>query len=200
MTHLRPVYLLVFLGFSAAMRPALLAQTSGLSAPLVLRSQAASIAEESLAALGTLASGSNHMGVIVSGGSARTIIENAFLELYSRRGFRVSLQGSDAARGDQLQVTVLDQSVRYGALQDGQYRREIMTAIEARHTSKDTSFTRYLGLFKRQAVDTVGFREDGGSGAAGLDSERTLIDRLLGPVLLIGGAFLIVYLFFTVRN
>jgi hypothetical protein len=32
------------------------------------------------------------------------------------------------------------------------------------------------------------------------ESERTLFDKLVGPVLLIGGAFLIVYLFFTVRN
>jgi hypothetical protein len=32
------------------------------------------------------------------------------------------------------------------------------------------------------------------------EEEATLFDRLLGPILMIGGAFLVVYLFFTVRN
>jgi hypothetical protein len=196
----RFVPLMAVLALSTVMGSDLFAQSSGLSSSLVMRSQAASIAEESFAALGTPATGMDRMSVVVSGGIARTVIENAFVESFSRKGIRISLHGTEAANIDQLQLTVLDQSVRYSVLADGQYRREIKTAIEARQTSNDTAFVRYLGLFQRQAVDTVGFREDGGTASVEQNPERTLLDRLLGPVLLIGGAFLIVFLFFTVRN
>jgi hypothetical protein len=99
-----------------------------------------------------------------------------------------------------IQLNVLDQSIRYAGLSNGEYRREIQTAIEARRSSNDTAIAEYLGLFKRQDVDTVAFREDAGMVTDVRDGEHTLFDRLLGPILMIGGAFLIVYLFFTVRN
>ncbi|MCX6135187.1 MAG: hypothetical protein NTU47_15355 [Ignavibacteriales bacterium] len=176
------------------------AQVSGLSAALVLRSQAAGIAEESYSAMNPSRNTLESLGVAVTGGTARALVENAFLDLFGRKGIRISLQGSEVRAKNQLHVTILDQSVRYAGLADGQYRREIQTAIEARQTSNDTGSAQYLGVFKRQVVDTVAFREDGGAVALIQDTERTLLDRLLGPVLLIGGAFLIVFLFFTVRN
>ncbi|HTY39156.1 MAG TPA: hypothetical protein VMH23_18705 [Bacteroidota bacterium] len=175
------------------------AQSAGLSAPLVLRSQASSIAEESFGKLGT-PDGATQLGLVVSGGTARAIVENAFLDFFGRKGIRISLPSVDTGARNQLQLTILDQSVRYSVLAGGDYRRDIQTAIEARHTSNDSSSVQYIGLFRRQAVDTVAFREDGGSTAADQPGERTLMDRLLSPILLIGGAFLIVYLFFTVRN
>ena len=177
-----------------------LAQTGGMSAALVLRSQAGSIADESFKKLGPSIGGMDNVGIIVTGGTARALIENAFLDLLGRKGIRVSLQGSPSTSKQSLQLTVLDQSVRYAGLANGEYRREIQTAIEARRTSNDTATAEYLGLFKRQDVDTVAFREDAGMVTYVRDGEHTLFDKLLGPILIIGGAFLIVYLFFTVRN
>jgi hypothetical protein len=177
-----------------------LAQTGGMSAALVLRSQAGSIADESFKKLGPSIGGMDNVGIIVTGGTARALIENAFLDLLGRKGIRVSLQGSPSTSQQSLQLTVLDQSVRYAGLANGEYRREIQTAIEARRTSNDTATAEYLGLFMRQDVDTVAFREDAGMVTYVRDGEHTLFDRLLGPILIIGGAFLIVYLFFTVRN
>ena len=176
------------------------AQTVGMSAALVLRSQASSIAEESFKKMGPSISGLDNVGIVVTGGSARALVENAFLELLGRKGIHVSLQSSSSSLKQSMQFNVLDQSVRYAGLANGEYRREIQTAIEARRTSNDTAMAEYLGLFKRQDVDTVAFREDAGMATEVHDGERTLFDKLLGPILMIGGAFLIVYLFFTVRN
>ena len=176
------------------------AQTGGMSAALVLRSQAASIADESLKNLSPAINGMDNVAIIVTGGTARALIENAFLDLLGRKGIHVFLQSAALPTKQSLQLTVLEQSVRYAGLANGDYRREIQTAIEARRTSNDTIASEYLGLFKRQVVDTVAFREDAGMVGDVRDGERTLFDRLLGPVLMIGGAFLIVYLFFTVRN
>ncbi|MCX6142472.1 MAG: hypothetical protein NTZ35_04560, partial [Ignavibacteriales bacterium] len=99
-----------------------------------------------------------------------------------------------------LQVVVLEQGVRYVGLSTGEYRREVRTTIEAREVPRDSSAMKYVGTFSRSDIDTVAFREEGGIVPLARDSERTLFDKLVGPVLLIGGAFLVVYLFFTVRN
>lgn len=176
------------------------AQTSGLSGALILRSQAASIAEETFVRLSRSLSGVDQIGVAVEGGASRTLVENAFLDLFGRKGIHASLQGQPVTSAHHVHLTVLDQSIRYAGMASGEYRREVQTAIEARHTSNDSTPVEYLGLFKRQDVDTVAFREDGGMLGAERETERTLFDRILGPVLLIGSAFLIVYLFFTVRN
>jgi hypothetical protein len=176
------------------------AQTGGMSAALVLRSQAASIADESLKKLGPSMSGLDNVGIVVTGGTARALVENSFLDLLGRKGIHAALQGTSSGSKQSLQLNVLDQSVRYTGLANGDYRREIQTAIEARRTSNDTASVEYLGLFRRQDVDTVAFREEAGMVTGDRDGEHTLFDRLLGPVLMIGGAFLIVYLFFTVRD
>lgn|GEM_PF-1128093 len=176
------------------------AQTSGLSGALILRSQAASIAEETFVRLSRSLSGVDQIAVSVEGGASRTLVENAFFDLFGRKGIHASLQTQPTTSTNHLQLTVLDQSIRYAGMVSGEYRREVQTAIEARRTSNDSVSVEYLGLFKRQDVDTVAFREDGGMLGAARETERTLFDRLLGPVILIGGAFLIVYLFFTVRN
>ncbi len=176
------------------------AQTGGMSAALVLRSQAASIADEVVRKIDPSISSMDNVGLTVTGGTARMLVENAFLDLLGRKGIRASLGEAVSGRKQSLQVNVLDQSVRYAGLASGGYRREIQTAIEARRSSNDTSAAEYLGLFKRQDVDTVSFREEAGIVTDVHDGERTLSDRLLGPILMIGGAFLIVYLFFTVRN
>ena len=192
---------IITLGISLAVLPVVLSsQTNGLSATIVLRTQASSIAEEATARLGQSLAGVDQIGVMVEGGTARLLVENAFLDILGRRGIRTVLTSGGGKIKSLLQVTVLDQSVRYSILPSGEYRRDVETAIEARRSSNDSSAVEYLGLFKRQDVDSVAFREEGAQSMPVNEGERTLFDRLLGPVLLIGGAFLIVYLFFTVRN
>jgi len=130
---------------------------------------------------------------------ARAIIENAFLDGLNRRGIRAGLQYSQRADRS-LDIQVLDQTIRYHLLPTGEYRREIRTAIDARISFADSSLARYAGSFDCADVDTVAFREEGAMFSGVRDAERTTLDKLVGPILLIGGAFLVVYLFFTVRN
>lgn len=176
------------------------AQTNRMSNTLILRSQAGSVAEETLAKLSPVSNGTEPIGLHVEGGSAHALLENAFLELLSRQGMHASLQSSPVSTKRVLQVLILEQGVRYSGLSSGEYHREVHTEIEAREQQGDTSSVRYLGKFSRVDVDTVAFREDSGLLPVAREGERNLLDKLIGPVLLIGGAFLVVYLFFTVRN
>lgn len=195
---LRALFFCFFAGFLAA--SGVQAQSAKMSGALVLRLQAGSVAEEALAKLGTSLKGVDQLVLYVEGGNTRTLIENAFLELLSRQGIRASLHLDQAGSNRILHIVAIEQAVRYDALSSGEYRREVRTTIETRDILRDSSVTRYGGLCSRSEIDTVAFREDVGLLPVGRDSERTLFDKLLGPVLLIGGAFLVVYLFFTVRN
>ena len=171
-----------------------------MSGTLVLRSQAGGVAEEALGKLDASLKGLDQISLNVEGGSARALVENAFLELLTRHGIHTSLQPAQGVGKRVLQVTVLEQGVRYVGLSTGEYRREVRTSVEARDLPRDSSSMQYLGIFSRVDVDTVAFREEIGISPLARESERTLFDKLVGPVLLIGGAFLVVYLFFTVRN
>ena len=171
-----------------------------MSGTLVLRSQAGSVAEETLGKLGMSLKGLDQINLNVEGGSARPLVENAFLDLLNRLGIHTSLQPGQGVGKRVIGVTILEQGVRYVGLSTGEYRREVRTSIEARDAPADSSSIQYLGTFSRVDVDTVAFREEVGLLPVARDRERTLFDKLVGPVLLIGGAFLVVYLFFTVRN
>ena len=179
---------------------ALQAQTARMSGTLVLRSQAGGVAEETIGKLGLSLKGLDQMDLQVEGGTARVLIENAFVELLNRQGIHTSLRHAQGVGKRVLQVTVLEQGVRYVGLSTGDYRREVRTSVEVRDVPRDSSSTQYVGTFSRVDVDTVAFREEVGVSLLARDSERTLFDKLIGPVLLVGGAFLVVYLFFTVRN
>jgi hypothetical protein len=171
-----------------------------MSGTLVLRSQAGVVAEETLARLTTSLSEARDLVLSVEGAGTRSLIENAFLELLHRRGIQAAIRSGQAGDKRTLQIVVLEQQVRYTGLASGEYRREVRTSIETRDFLRDSSRTQYVGTCSHQDVDTVAFREDIGLYPAARETDRTLFDKLLEPILLVGGAFLVVYLFFTVRN
>jgi hypothetical protein len=180
--------------------PPLCSQTTRMSGTVVLRAQAGSAAEEAIGTMGESLKGIDQLRLSVEGGSSRILIENAFLDILNRMGIRTVVQLPQEGGHPALRVVVLDQSIRYTNLSSGDYRREVKTSFEARGNRSDSSSTKYFGTFNRIDTDTVGFREDVGLLPATQEGDRTLFDKLVGPVVLIGGAFLIVYLFFTVRN
>lgn len=169
-------------------------------APVVLRSQAGSIVEEAWSHLADSLRRDGDIRVFVEGGSAKRIVENACLEFLGQHGFRAQLVQSPQRGGEVIQVTVLEQSVQYRLLANGQSHREVRTVMEMRRTTARDEIVKYAGPFQRHAVDTVAVRDDGGLAELRNAEERSFVDRIVGPVLLIGGAFLVVYLFFTVRN
>lgn len=176
------------------------AQQSPAGALLTLRAQAASIAGEAWSSLADSSLRPGDIWVVVEGGTAKRVVENAFLEFLSQRGYRPLLGTRQDQGGERVQVTVLEQTVLYKLLQNGNSEREIRTAMEIRLIAGREETVRRAGPFRRAIVDTVAIRDD--EGLAGLRNaeEPSFVDRIVGPVLLIGGAFLVIYLFFTVRN
>lgn len=171
-----------------------------MSGSTVLRVQAGSAAEETMAKLRDSLKGIDQIRLLVEGGGFRVLVENAFLDILNRMGVRAVVQIPQAGGKSSLRITILDQSVRYTSISGGEYRREVRTSFEARGSSTDTSATNYVGIFTRVDNDTVGFREEIGVLPSTQEMDRSLFDKLVGPLVLIGGAFLIVYLFFMVRN
>lgn len=176
------------------------AQGARSGVPMVLRAQAGSIVEEAWHHLADSAHRSGDIWITVEGGSAKRIVENALLEFLSQHGFRPQLGRQLEGRVEGIQVTVLEQVVQYELLKSGESQREIRTVMEMRRTSARDNVAVYGGPYQRRAVDTVSVRDDGGLADLRNAEDPSFVDRIMGPVLLIGGAFLVVYLFFTVRN
>ena len=175
-------------------------QSTGPGALLVLRTQASSIIEEGWPQLADSLLRPGNIWLSVEGGSAKRVVENAILEYCAQRGFRPQLSGYQESTGEKIQVTILEQAIQYRPVEDGASQREIRTAVEMRRIRGRDEQVVYAGPFMRRAIDTVQARDDGGLAELRNAEERSFVDRLMGPVLLISGAFLIVYLFFTVRN
>ena len=176
------------------------AQTSGPGTLFVLRSQASSIVEEAWQQLADSLLRPGDIWISVEGGSAKRIVENAFLQSLGQRGFRPQLHTPQKPAVEGIQVTILDQAVQYRTLGNGASQREVRTAIEMRRVRAGGENVIYGGPYVRQAIDTVEVRDDGGLAELRNAEERSFVDKMMGPLLLISGAFLIVYLFFTVRN
>ncbi len=193
--------LLLLVALSCVLFPVKLqAQPAGASALLVLRSQAASIVEEAWPVVADSAQRPGDVWIAVEGGTAKRIVENACLEFLGRRGLRPQLSRRQDQTGERVQITVLEQLIQYRLLENGDSQREVRTVMEIRRTAGPDELVRYAGPFQRRSVDTVAIRDDGGLAELRNTEERTFVDRIMGPLLLIGGAFLVVYLFFTVRN
>ena len=176
------------------------AQAASSSALTVLRSQAGSIVEEAWVLLADSLQRSGEIWIAVEGGTAKRIVENAFLDFFVQHGFRPQLGQRQDRSGERIEATVLEQLVQYKLLQNGESQREIRTVLEMRRTTPRDGLVKYGGPYQRRAVDTVAVADDGGLAELRNAEERSFVDRVMGPVLLIGGAFLVVYLFFTVRN
>lgn len=166
---------------------------------LVLRSQAESIVEEAWPQLTDSLNAPRAIGVSVEGANAKRIVENAVLEFMDRSGIRGHV-GHQSDQGEVLVVTVLEQIAGFTPLENGSSRRELRTAIEFRRTSVGSGRVLTAGPLRRSVIDTVRVRDDETLAELRINEEQSFVEKVLGPVVLIGGVFLVIYLFFTVRN
>lgn len=198
--HLRVRLATLFFLIVALSSPSLRAQPEEKGALLLLRAQAASIADESWPRLSESAASSIKIKLLVEGGSVRSVVENAFLDYLGQKGVKVYSGDPPNPSCNIIELTILEQAVRYLGLPNEGFRREIRTVLEARRIHGTTGERAYAGVFARTNVDTVKNREDSWRGNLTQGSDASLFDRILGPLVLIGSTFLVVYLFFTVRN
>jgi len=176
-----------------------LAQRAPESTLLVLRSQIVDVLEEAWPRLTDSVKAPGEITVVVDGASAKRIVENAVVEFLDRREVRAHLW-QQGEQSETLVVTVLEQVAQFTMLQNGNFRRELRTAIEFRRSALGNSRVFTTGPVRRSVVDTVTVKDDGGIAELGIKEEESFVEKVLGPVVLIGGAFLVIYLFFTVRN
>ncbi|MBI3110096.1 MAG: hypothetical protein HYZ01_00850 [Ignavibacteriales bacterium] len=140
------------------------------------------------------------LGLQVEASSGKTMLENALIEAISGAGYVLRLPGKEHIT-PALHVLMLNHTVGHRELQGAGFERSIRSELEARLEGKDGNVM-YLGSFSAVTLDTVMQR-----GPVVLpvmetpaDSTPSLLEKIAGPVFLITGAFLIIYLFFTVRS
>lgn len=180
------------------------AQPSDVASTVVLKTQVVSIAEEIVAKNKIVFGDSNTVELKIEGGFHQTLTENAFADALNRLGCRVMVGTKETRPINSIQVLVIEQGVRYSEKTASGFERKTRTALEARYQRGADGGVQYLGLFTRESVDTVLHRDELVLPAFDPESSKensvSFFDRIAGPALIITGAFLIVFLFFTVRN
>lgn len=132
------------------------------------------------------------LAVVIEGSQQKSLAENAFAEVFQRRGGRISFSGKDRTV---LRVFVLSEKEEQNDLAAGKVLRTIQVTLEARSESPLSDLVRYWGRFERSSRDSVNrsdlpWREESATG----------VEKIVEPLVVIAGSALIVYLLFTVRN
>ncbi|MGB2867673.1 MAG: hypothetical protein WBD36_04435 [Bacteroidota bacterium] len=157
----------------------------------VFRSMAQNIADE---VSGNLAvERSKRISLVVESARLRIVLENAFLEALRKNGYRAGIH--DPSADASLKVLSLEETMRYDERGYGTLERTISLTLEIRIDSGEES--RMLGNPARQVKDTVDEREEL---PAGEESRDDGWESVAGPLVVIGAAIVLVYLFFTVRS
>ena len=191
----------------AALLVAILAHSYGaaqasaaLSVPGIFRQQAGEIGSDVLRAMSDRVPVS--VALVVEEAPLQRIVENGFLEALSGRGVAVRDAGTSVDPSNTLRVLVLEQSAAFDSLGPNEYRRTVRTALEARLEVGLGAPIRYLGTFERTSVDTAQSPElvEWIQTGSAPDEEESTFSRIVAPLVIIGGAALIVYLFFAVRS
>lgn len=126
--------------------------------------------------------------LIVDTPTAKTLIENVFLERFQQKGAIIILQGEETGGSvPQLRVSGIHmtRTSKPGEADDAAIRTECEVRLE-----KGNGEARFLGRFEKESPADLPGRASG----------MNVIDRVLEPLVVIAGAVMIVYLFFTVRS
>ncbi|MEX2117813.1 MAG: hypothetical protein WEB37_13100 [Bacteroidota bacterium] len=180
----------VCLFFVAAIPLATAQESEAQSDALVLYGQMRSIAEE-LAAEFSVRPG-QIFGMSVESQHQKTVTENQLLEVFKERGALIHLfPGSGSASDSVLRVVVLVQEAKRHEREEGTIVRSAETVIDARIETRSGEIPAQK-MFRRTTTDTLQTRNR--------TAEMSMLERLLEPAIVIGGAILVVYLLFTVRS
>jgi hypothetical protein len=171
--------------------------STGISSITVIRSQLRSIANEVVdqAKLDP----KDRVSILVESEKSRLLVENAFIEALQERGY-ISILNSNAIVNQSLQVVLLELNVKVQEFDSTKYKRNIQTALEVCIIVGSEHEVRFLGTFHRELDDTVQFFPEVFMPVTSSDDNNSILQRLFTPLIIIGSAILIIYLFFTVRS
>ena len=157
---------------------------------LAVYGQLKSVAEE-LAAEFSMGRG-QRFALTVESQFKKTVVENVLLEVLKDRGAMVHLATAVGSAVDSLlRVVVLVQEAKRNELEDGMAVRYVETVMDARIETRSGTVPAQK-IFRRLNTDTLRVRS--------WSTDASLLERLLEPAIVIGGAILVVFLLFTVRS
>jgi hypothetical protein len=171
--------------------------TTGVNSTSIVRSQLQSIADEVVDSAKFDVKG--RVAVLVEGEGPRTLAENAFIEVLQKRNY-TSVVIDTASTNQMLQVFLLNTEITAKELNAKVSERNIRTTLEARTVKGVEREVRILGTFLRETKDTAQVFTAGMLPATQKSDENGILQRMLTPFIVVGGAIVIVYLFFTVRS
>jgi hypothetical protein len=135
----------------------------------------------------------------VEGEGSRTLAENAFIEALQKRKYS-SVVIDTASISQLLHVYILNAEMKVHELNAKVSERITRTMLEARMVKGAEHKVHMLGMFQRETKDTVQVTTLGLNPAVQNNDENGILQRMLTPFIVVGGAVVIVYLFFTVRS
>ena len=171
--------------------------STGVSSASLVRSQLRSIANEVVDSAAFDVHG--RVAVQVEGEGQRMLAENAFIEVLQKRSF-VSVIADTAFTNQVLSIFVFQPDIKVRELDAKTSERTIRTMLEARMLKGTNHELRLLGIFQRDVKDTARVFSDGVIPVVPQNENTGVLQRMLTPFIVVGGAIIIVYLFFTVRS
>jgi hypothetical protein len=169
----------------------------GVSSATVIRSQLRSIANEVVDS--SVFDVHRRVAVLVEGEGQRMLAENAFIEVLQKRNF-VSVATDTSFANHVLSIFVFQPEIKVRELDTKMSERTIRTVLEAKILKGNNREVRLLGIFQREIKDTAQVYPGGVFPAVPQNESTGVLQRLLTPFIVVGGAIVIVYLFFTVRS
>ena len=186
---------MIYLGGSDAKSFAI--DSTGISSRTIIRSQLQSIADEVVDSAKFDVKG--RVAVLVEGEGLRMLTENAFIEALQKRHY-TSVVIDSVSIHQIIHVFIFNAEIKVRELNGKFSERNIGTTLEARVVQGAERQVRMLGTFHRETKDTVSVSASGLLPAVQKNDESGFLQRMLTPFIIVGGAVVIVYLFFTVRS
>jgi hypothetical protein len=134
--------------------------------------------------------------LLVEGEGPRTLAENAFIETLQKRGYS-SVISTGKTSEQTLHVFLLSTDIKVRAVDEKYSERNINTAVEVRTVLGMDRKTLLLGNFHREGKDTAQVFP---SVQTPTTEEESVMQQLLSPLIIISGAFIVVYLFYSLRS
>jgi hypothetical protein len=189
------VVLMIFLAGSDAISFTI--DSAGVNSTSIIRSQLQSIADEVVDSAKFDVKG--RVAVLVEGEGLRTLAENAFIEALQKRNY-TSVVIDTASINQIFHLFIFNAEIKVRELNAKLSERNIRTSLEARVAQGAERQVRMLGTFHRVTKDTAQVFTSGLIPAVQKNDESGILQRMLTPFIVVGGAIVIVYLFFTVRS
>jgi hypothetical protein len=135
----------------------------------------------------------------VEGDGPRSLVENTFIEALQGQNY-ISILNVQSGEGQVLSVYLLGITLSAKQLDLKLFKRSCQTKLEVRTIVGADRKAQFIGTFHRESLDTVHTYPSLQFLSQQGENEDSVMQRIMTPFILIGGAVLVVYLFFTVRS